>query len=267
MCCFHGCLVLTSASQPIRPTRSSFRVPGRPAPTPPAGVEPASLRITHLPLQLGPLPQPPPLQRHPTVPARNPRPGHVSRSSLSHPSQIPPNPTAQQHTRTLSASRSAGQLNNMASQPLSQNSGQQQQTLRAPINPPHRSRSLRQQTYHALMPEHATVSDLAVPEEDDSNLPSGKASGELAVLTDHTGRRCSIIAIKPSVGRKAKCHYDPFVRRRTMMAFPDVNNDSVRSALSVGGASGIFVRSEGTSRTAFEDRVSRPFESRVGQFV
>jgi hypothetical protein len=165
----------------------------------------------------------------------------------------------------LSSQLSAAQLNHLAAQQLAAVAHEHQRSL-APITPPRRNRSLSMQSYHALMPEHAAVADLAVPEEDETALPYSAAAGELAVRADNTGRRCSIIAITPVAGRKAKCHYDPFARRRTQLypiglaAIPDDDSASIYSA---GGASGVFARSEGHWNG--EEGSSR--SSRAGQMV
>ncbi|BEI87028.1 hypothetical protein CcaverHIS002_0703740 [Cutaneotrichosporon cavernicola] len=251
--------------QPVRPARSTFRMPGRAAPSPPVGVEPASARIPHLPLQLGPLPNPP-LQRHPTVPARASAStkGHVARSSLSN---TTPTYTPHYVSSYLSSQLSAQQLNQLAAQQLSTQQSNAQTLI---VHPP-RHRSLSIQSYHALMPEHAAVTDLAVPEEDETDLPYSRGGGELAVRADHTGRRCSVIAITPSVGRKAKCHYDPFARRHTLMqttSLADMDGDSVLSSYSSGGASGVFVRSEGSHWTVVDEGSVRSLSSaRIGQLV
>lgn len=93
--------------------------------------------------------------------------------------------------------------------------------------------------YHAMMPESAAIPGHAVHESgyehngDRKNpepLPKSSSSTSLGGLAydapeDKTHlakpitdrRRCSIIiAITPSVGTKARCHYDPFVRRRSV---------------------------------------------------
>ncbi|BEJ18055.1 hypothetical protein CspHIS471_0703320 [Cutaneotrichosporon sp. HIS471] len=253
--------------QPVRPARSTFRVPGRAAPSPPVGVEPASARIPHLPLQLGPLPNPP-LQRHPTVPARASTKGHVARSSLSN---TAPTYTPHYTSSYLSSQLSAQQLNHLAAQQLSTQQSNAHLNAQTFIVHPSRHRSLSIQSYHALMPEHAAVADLAVPEEDETDLPYSRGGGELAVRADHTGRRCSVIAITPSVGRKAKCHYDPFARRRTLMqptSLADIDRDSMLSSYSSGGASGVFVRSEGSHWTVVDEGSVRSLSSaRIGQLV
>ncbi|GMK60043.1 hypothetical protein CspeluHIS016_0902600 [Cutaneotrichosporon spelunceum] len=254
------------ARQPARPARSSFRMPGRAAPSPPVGVEPASAHIQHIPLQMDPLPNPP-LQRHPTVPARAPTKGHVTRTSLSTTGPIyTPHHSSPHHSSLLSSQLSAQEISQLVTQ---QHSRQRSAQPRS-VHPP-RHRSLSIQSYHALMPEHAAVADLAVPEEVETDLPYGRGSSELAVLVDHTGRRCSVIAITPSVGCKAKCHYDPFVRRRTLIhpaSIPEIDSDPMLSRSSGGGASGVFLRSGGSHRTAIDDGVVRSMSrARIGQLV
>lgn len=134
--------------------------------------------------------------------------------------------------------------------------------------------------YHALLPEHTP--NLVVPEEQEEDTflayasTSNSASSSTAAL-DVDGddpaptltfsalaytssreslrpptedrRRCSIIATTPTVGRKAKCHYDPFARRRILRRAEDAgskrHSEDSASASVLSGASAVFVEDSG----------------------